>query len=64
MPLREYVPGPDHIPKKDRLSSEQKLKICQECPFFKKDIQLCTQCGCFTQTKLMLSGGHCPIGKF
>lgn len=42
--------------------AEQRLKICEECEYFKHNH--CELCGCITHLKVHLKKTNCPIGKW
>lgn len=41
---------------------DQRLEICQTCPFFQNG--LCTKCGCYTRFRASLKNKSCPVGKW
>lgn len=41
-----------------------RLKICKECPWFRKDSLTCRQCGCGMILKVDYERNQCPIGKW
>jgi hypothetical protein len=43
---------------------EQRLKICNECPFIVENNSRCAQCGCFLEVKTKWASSSCPIGKW
>lgn len=51
-------------PRADRELIESRLKICNECPAFRKNLMKCTKCGCFMKLKSTLKQAECPIGKW
>jgi len=51
-------------PRADRELIESRLKICNECPAFRKTLMKCTKCGCFMKLKSTLKQAECPIGKW
>jgi hypothetical protein len=44
--------------------AEYRLKICSECPAFRKASQTCRKCGCFMKLKTKLEKAVCPVGKW
>ncbi|WP_071130499.1 DUF6171 family protein [Enterococcus timonensis] len=50
----------------DNLVSEEKrnqrLDICETCPFFQN--QICTKCGCYAEFRTALKIKACPINKW
>lgn len=44
--------------------AEYRLKICQECPWLRKNSQTCRKCGCFMSMKVQLEKAYCPLGKW
>lgn len=51
-------------PRSDRELIESRLKICNDCEWFHKNLQKCRQCGCFMKLKSTLKQAECPIGKW
>lgn len=43
---------------------EERLAICNECPWLFKSLQKCRKCGCFMKLKTTLEKAQCPIGKW
>lgn len=41
---------------------EERMAICQTCPFFTG--KRCRKCGCFMALKTTLRQATCPIGKW
>jgi hypothetical protein len=41
---------------------EERMAICQTCPFFTG--KRCRKCGCFMALKTTLRQASCPIGKW
>ena len=48
---------------KNHSVSEDRLKICQSCEFYKVTTQ-CGKCGCFMPLKVKLAEARCPVGKW
>ena len=44
--------------------AERRLDICRSCPFFRKDDERCSKCGCYLSSKTYLKAEHCPVGKW
>jgi len=42
------------------LTSSEKLKICEECEFYKESTKQCRLCGCFMPLKTLFPGMRCP----
>lgn len=51
-------------PRSDKELIEQRLAICNECPFLHKQLIKCKKCGCFMKLKTTLHEAKCPIGKW
>ena len=51
-------------PRSDKELIEERLVICNTCPFFNKRLMKCTKCGCFMKLKTTLRKASCPIGKW
>ena len=47
----------------DELARER-IKICQECPNFRKMIRQCSLCGCMIDLKTKLLEASCPIEQW
>ena len=43
---------------------EERLAVCNECEFNKKDIGLCGKCMCVIKLKVAVKTDECPIGKW
>ena len=43
---------------------DQRLAICNECPWLKKASMRCKQCGCFMTLKTTLLDAKCPLEKW
>lgn len=41
---------------------EQRLTICQQCPFFQNGI--CQKCGCYTKFRASLKNKKCPVKRW
>lgn len=41
---------------------EQRLAICETCPFLTIDKSRCSACGCFVKSKVKMSSSTCPKG--
>jgi hypothetical protein len=48
----------------DKELIEQRLAICNECPWFNKRSARCRQCGCYMKLKTTLERAKCPMGKW
>lgn len=43
---------------------QERLLVCQECPFYRKKIGQCKKCGCIMPQKVKLADAFCPIDKW
>lgn len=43
---------------------QERLLICQTCPFYRKKINQCKKCGCIMPQKVKLADASCPVGKW
>lgn len=41
-----------------------RMNICNNCEFFKRDEKRCTKCGCFMEAKSRFKKTYCPIHKW
>lgn len=44
--------------------ARERLGICLDCEFLKKEYYVCDKCGCFLKGKTMFPNSKCPIGKW
>lgn len=44
--------------------AEERIAFCEECPRYRKGVNLCRECGCFMPAKVKLPNASCPIGKW
>lgn len=44
--------------------SEKRLEICNECPFYHKEVDSCLKCSCYMKLKTIIPNAECPIGKW
>ena len=51
-------------PRSDKDLIEERLAICNTCPFFDKRLARCRKCGCFMKLKTTLNRAKCPINKW
>lgn len=51
-------------PRSNRELIEFRLKICNECEWFKKSLAKCRKCGCFMKLKTTLQEAKCPIERW
>lgn len=51
-------------PRSNKDLIEQRLAICNECPFLNKNLVKCKKCGCFMKLKTTLHEAKCPMGKW
>lgn len=42
----------------------RRLNICKECPYFLKEQERCSKCGCYMAVKTYLKAEKCPEGKW
>jgi len=47
----------------DELARER-MKVCEQCPSFKRLARQCALCGCFLDLKTKLVAASCPIEKW
>ncbi len=43
---------------------DERMSICNDCPFFELESGTCMQCGCFMPIKTTLLHSQCPVGKW
>lgn len=43
---------------------QERMAICEQCPFLMKISKTCRKCGCFMTAKTTLSAAFCPIDKW
>jgi len=43
---------------------QERLKVCQSCPFFISPTQQCKKCGCIMPQKAKLADAFCPVHKW
>jgi len=43
---------------------QERLSICESCPFYRKKINQCKKCGCIMPQKVKLADASCPIDKW
>jgi hypothetical protein len=43
---------------------EERLKICKQCPFYRKNFDQCKKCGCIMTQKTKLADAFCPVHKW
>lgn len=48
----------------DKKISDQRIKICSECPRLFKPTFTCKECGCFMKIKTKFKQAKCPLGKW
>ena len=51
-------------PRSEKGIVAERMAICEECPFFNKNVARCTKCGCFMRLKTTLHQAKCPVGKW
>lgn len=42
------------------MTSEEKMKVCEACEFYKPKTKQCRLCGCFMPLKTLFPGQKCP----
>lgn len=45
------------------LKASERLEICKTCPEL-KELNMCSQCGCFMNIKTRIFFSKCPLGKW
>lgn len=43
---------------------QERLSICETCPFYRKGINQCKKCGCIMPQKVKLADAFCPVDKW
>ncbi len=43
---------------------QERLSICQSCPFYRKKVGQCKKCGCIMPQKVKLADATCPVHKW
>ena len=43
---------------------QERLSICETCPFYRKKIGQCKICGCIMPQKVKLADAFCPVHKW
>jgi hypothetical protein len=43
---------------------EERLAICNSCPFYRKKVNQCKKCGCIMPQKVKLADASCPVDKW
>jgi hypothetical protein len=51
-------------PRSDKELIEQRLAICNKCPWLDKRLTKCKKCGCFMKLKSTLKQAKCPLEKW
>ena len=51
-------------PRSDEELIQERLAICNECPWLDKRTIRCRQCGCFMKLKSTLKQASCPLEKW
>lgn len=44
--------------------ANQRMSICENCEFLKKEFYQCDKCKCFMKIKTKLQAAKCPIDKW
>lgn len=44
--------------------AKERIKVCEECPNFKKLSRQCNMCNCFMDAKTKFLHSGCPINKW
>jgi hypothetical protein len=44
--------------------AKERIKVCEECPEFRKMSRQCNSCGCFLDLKTKLLDASCPQNKW
>ena len=50
--------------KKSEDMSQERMKICESCPFYVADQKRCARCGCYMPIKSAWKTAKCPEGKW
>lgn len=53
-----------NIKKVDEKIGDERMAICNACPFLIQATKTCTKCGCFMTAKTKLPHASCPEGKW
>lgn len=51
-------------PKSPEKVKEERLAICEKCPYFRKQFRSCKLCGCFMDLKTTLKKAKCPDNRW
>lgn len=51
-------------PRSEKDLMDERLAICNKCPWLDKRLTKCKQCGCFMQLKTTLRQAKCPLGHW
>lgn len=51
-------------PRSEKSLKDQRLAICEQCPFFRTNSRTCQKCGCFMDLKTTLAMAKCPDGRW
>ena len=51
-------------PRSDKQLIEERLAICNNCPWLQKNLMKCRQCGCYMKLKSTLRQAKCPLGHW
>ena len=51
-------------PRSDKDAIEERLAICNQCPWLDKRLMKCRKCGCFMKLKTTLKKASCPLDKW
>jgi hypothetical protein len=43
---------------------QERLEICEGCPFFRSSLKQCKKCGCIMPQKAKLADAFCPVHKW
>lgn len=43
---------------------QERLSICEKCPFFRSSVKQCKKCGCIMTQKAKLADAVCPVDKW
>ena len=48
----------------DRITRDERYKMCEACPHFQPTMKRCRLCGCFMKLKTKIMFAECPEGKW
>jgi hypothetical protein len=48
----------------DKLTRDERYRMCEACPHFQPKMKRCRLCGCFMKIKTKIMFAECPAGKW